>query len=165
MSESKTKLYLVRLNWKFLILWMEVGTNIKLGLCLYLVNPSSVGFLSWIPASTPSGPGVLAINLVSPNVTSDLVLPETRHFGDHVWELLMILCFLSTEWLLLSLNTTVSSFSLAVSNWPLASHSSWTCPSLWHLCLRAECYKRHKHTPHRRSVVWCWLSRNRWNRI
>lgn len=128
-----------------------------------LLNPSSLGFLAWIPAASPSGPGILAIDLLSPTVTSDLVLSETRNFGGHVWELLVILCFLSAEWLLLSLSTTISSFSLAVSDWLLASHSSWTCPCLWRSYLLAKCYTR--HTLQRWSVVCCWLSRHRWNRI
>lgn len=49
------------------------------------------------------------MHLLSPAISSDLVLPETRKFCDHVWKLLVIPCFVSAEWLLLFLNTTISS--------------------------------------------------------
>lgn len=127
-----------------------------------LLNPPSLQFLAWIPAGSPSGPGVLAVNLLSPTITSVLVRNQKLWWscleavGDPLFS---INC-----WTQLSLNTTIYSLSLPVSTWPLTSHSSWTCAP-WHSYLLAKCYTRHKHTLHRWSAVCCWLSRKRWNRI
>lgn len=44
-----------------------------------------------------------------------------------------------------ALNTTISSFSLGVTNWPVTSHFSWTCPPVWVSYLPAKYYTRHIH--------------------
>jgi len=51
------------------------------------------------------------MHLLSPAISSHLVLPETS-FDDRVWKLLVVLCFVSIEWLLLALSTAMSSGQL-----------------------------------------------------